>query len=56
VKSAYRKEQETIVFSLSSFDTDQVDMLSTIIIGNSTTRMIGENIVTPRGYLKKYRN
>jgi precorrin-3B C17-methyltransferase len=56
VKSAYRKEQEIMVFSLNSFDIEQVDMLSTIIIGNSTTRMIGENIVTPRGYLKKYRN
>ncbi|MEZ6852579.1 precorrin-3B C(17)-methyltransferase [Halodesulfovibrio aestuarii] len=55
VKSAYRKEQKTLVFSLNSFDIDEVDMLSTIIIGNSTTRMIGEKIVTPRGYLKKYR-
>ena len=55
VKSAYRTEQERLVYSLNSFDIEQVDMLSTIIIGNSTTRMIGGNIVTPRGYLKKYR-
>ena len=55
IKSAYRTEQERLVYSLNSFDIEQVDMLSTIIIGNSTTRMIGGNIVTPRGYLKKYR-
>lgn len=54
IKSAYREEQERHIFTLNSFDTDQVDMLSLIIIGNSTTRMIGGNIVTPRGYLKKY--
>ncbi|MCG8532401.1 MAG: precorrin-3B C(17)-methyltransferase [Desulfovibrionales bacterium] len=54
VKSAYREKQETHCYTLNSFDIEQVDMLSLIIIGNSTTRMIGGNIVTPRGYLNKY--
>jgi precorrin-3B C17-methyltransferase/cobalt-precorrin 5A hydrolase/precorrin-3B C17-methyltransferase len=28
----------------------EVDMTTTIIVGNSTTRMIGKRMVTPRGY------
>ena len=28
----------------------QLDMFSTVFIGNAMTRMIGEEMVTPRGY------
>ncbi len=34
-------------------ETD-VDMFSIMIIGNSTTRIMGGKMVTPRGYIEKY--
>jgi cobalt-precorrin 5A hydrolase/precorrin-3B C17-methyltransferase len=36
--------------TLARLDPDQVDMRSLVIIGSSTTRWIGERMVTPRGY------
>ncbi|MDO5833477.1 MAG: hypothetical protein Q4Q21_02625, partial [Lachnospiraceae bacterium] len=39
-------------------DGDEIDMLSTIFIGNSETRVIetpdGPRMVTPRGYERKH--
>lgn len=55
VRQANRQEQAVITTTLGTFDPEQVDMLSIVIIGNSTTRMIGTNMVTPRGYMAKYR-
>ena len=36
--------------TLADLDPEQVDMLSLVIIGSSTTRWTGERMVTPRGY------
>ncbi|ABB39975.1 precorrin-3B C17-methyltransferase [Oleidesulfovibrio alaskensis G20] len=55
VRQANRPEQAVSVAPLSVFEPAQVDMLSIVIIGNSTTRIIRGNMVTPRGYMKKYR-
>lgn len=55
VRNAYRENQEIIISTLGEFDTNVVDMLSTVIIGNASTRMIHQKMVTPRGYMAKYR-
>ncbi|MFV0348746.1 MAG: precorrin-3B C(17)-methyltransferase [Halodesulfovibrio sp.] len=55
VRQANRAEQAVITTTLADFDPAQVDMLSIIIIGNGSTRMIGGRMVTPRGYMDKYR-
>lgn len=55
VRQANRAEQAVISTTLEAFNPADVDMLSIIIIGNSSTRMIGGRMVTPRGYMAKYR-
>ncbi len=58
VKSAFRPEQEVLLTTLSGLDAAQVDMLSLLIVGNSTTRLAGgkngPRMLTPRGYAGKY--
>jgi len=57
VKDAYRDGQSAIVTTLDDvldFD-DFVDMHTTVIIGNSESRIWGDRIITPRGYHRKYR-
>lgn len=54
VTSAYR-EGESIVFSdLNSFTNEEIGMQSTVFIGSSQTKKIGNRLITPRGYEKKY--
>lgn len=55
VRQANRTEQAVITAPIVSFDINEVDMLSIILIGNTSTRMIGTRMVTPRGYMTKYR-
>jgi precorrin-3B C17-methyltransferase len=50
VKQVGRKGEETIVTTLKELIDCEVDMATTIIVGNSTTRVIGKRMVTPRGY------
>ena len=50
VRSAYRPEQQVRVTTLGQLDAAEVDMFSTVIIGNTQTRFVGPWIVTPRGY------
>lgn len=40
--------------TLEELKSAKVDMFTTIIIGNSETRLIHEKMVTPRGYEKRY--
>lgn len=54
VRSAYRPDQSVRVATLCTCDPDWADMLTTVIIGNSTTRLAGGKILTPRGYFEKY--
>jgi cobalt-precorrin 5A hydrolase / precorrin-3B C17-methyltransferase len=35
---------------LSGFDPTGVDMLTTVVVGSSATRMVAGRMVTPRGY------
>ncbi len=54
VRNAYREGESIIITTLDDFDAKEVDMFCTVIIGNSQTRIIGNRMVTPRGYLGKY--
>lgn len=50
VRNAYRPGQSVEVTTLASMADGPVDMLTTIIVGNSQTRRFGSRMVTPRGY------
>jgi cobalt-precorrin 5A hydrolase/precorrin-3B C17-methyltransferase len=46
-----RPAQRIVRTILAGFDPEQVDMLSLVVVGSSTTRWQGDRMVTPRGYL-----
>lgn len=50
VKNIGREGQTHKLLSLGELQNEQVDMFTTIIIGNATTKIIGDKLVTPRGY------
>lgn len=54
VKSAYRDRQEVTITSLADMLNHDIGMLTTVIIGNSSTFLYDEKMITPRGYQKKY--
>jgi precorrin-3B C17-methyltransferase len=55
VFSAMREGQKVTVSTLSDMDRHEVDMQTVIIVGNSTTFQAGDFMITPRGYLDKYK-
>ena len=50
VKNIGRTGQESMVLTLSELKETQVDMFTTVFIGNSETKNMGGKMVTPRGY------
>ncbi len=54
VKNAMREDQSVNIVSLEHLDEADVDMLTTVIIGNSTTTEFSKFMITPRGYSGKY--
>jgi cobalt-precorrin 5A hydrolase/precorrin-3B C17-methyltransferase len=50
VKDAYRPTQKVILTDLGSLRPEDVDMLTTVIVGNSRTEIRAGRMVTPRGY------
>ena len=51
VREALRGEASSVLITnLAEFTTHPIDMLTTVIIGNSQTRIVGGYMVTPRGY------
>ena len=50
VSNIGREGQSARVLLLSELKDTKVDMFTTVFIGNSQTRKIGERMVTPRGY------
>lgn len=50
VKNIGREGQESRVLTLGELKNTQVDMFTTVFIGNSETKLIGGKMVTPRGY------
>ncbi|MEJ2058111.1 MAG: precorrin-3B C(17)-methyltransferase [Desulfofustis sp.] len=55
VRGATRDNEKIIVATLETFNPEEADMQSTIIIGNSKSRITNGKMVTPRGYGDKYR-
>ena len=51
VRSAYRRNEQITITTLSKLLDTPVDMLSLVLIGNQSTRTHGEWMITPRGYL-----
>jgi cobalt-factor III methyltransferase len=54
VKSAYRERQEVTITNLAEMLNHDIGMLTTVIIGNSSTFLYDNKIITPRGYQRKY--
>ncbi|MFC4770236.1 precorrin-3B C(17)-methyltransferase [Effusibacillus consociatus] len=54
VKSAFREAQNVVVTTLEDMLNYDIGMLTTVIIGNSSTINYHDLIVTPRGYQRKY--
>ncbi len=55
VTSAYRPGQTVIVTDLGHLLEQDIGMLSTVVVGNSSTFRFGDAVITPRGYGRKYR-
>ncbi len=52
VKNIGREGTESYVCTLAELRETQVDMFTTVFIGNSQSRIIGDRLITPRGYRK----
>ena len=50
VRNAYRSEQSVVTTTVARMTEPMVDMLTTVIVGNSQTRCWQSRMVTPRGY------
>ena len=50
VKNIGRQGEEYRIMTLSEMKDEQVDMFTTVFIGNSETKVINNKMVTPRGY------
>ena len=57
VREAYRDEQRVALTDLAGLEgrAAEVDMFTTVIIGNSTSYELNGRMVTPRGYEEKQR-
>jgi cobalt-precorrin 5A hydrolase/precorrin-3B C17-methyltransferase len=55
VKEAYRDNEKVILTTLDKMLEHSIDMLTTVIIGNKTTRNHANWMITPRGYKTKTR-
>ena len=53
VRNIRREGEEGQLLTLGQLRDTQVDMFTTVFIGNSQTRVIGGRMVTPRGYLQR---
>ncbi|GKV65359.1 MULTISPECIES: precorrin-3B C(17)-methyltransferase [unclassified Sporosarcina] len=54
VKSAYRENQNIVLTTLAEMLEYDIGMLTTVVIGNSSTFFYDNKIITPRGYQRKY--
>jgi len=50
VRNTDREDEEAVITDLENMLDCRIDMLSTVIVGNSSTQKLGEYMVTPRGY------
>ncbi|SES35233.1 precorrin-3B C(17)-methyltransferase [Psychrobacillus sp. OK032] len=54
VKSAYRDSQNIVLTTLAEMLDHDIGMLTTVVVGNSSTFFYDNKIITPRGYQRKY--
>jgi precorrin-3B C17-methyltransferase / cobalt-factor III methyltransferase len=56
IKGAYRESQEVVLTDLENMEShqDKLGMITTIIIGNSSTFRYNDLMINPRGYTSKY--
>lgn len=54
VKSAYRDREDIVVTTLANMLDHDIGMLTTVIIGNTSTFNYEGLMITPRGYQRKY--
>jgi len=52
VRSAYRPDEQTRLTTLDQLQDATVDMLTTVLIGNHSTRTYAGWMITPRGYFQ----
>jgi cobalt-precorrin 5A hydrolase / precorrin-3B C17-methyltransferase len=50
VRSAYRPDEQITLTILGDLDINQIDMFTTVLIGNATTRFYQGKLITPRAY------
>ena len=50
VRNIGREREEARILPLLELREAEVDMFTTVFVGSSTTRVIGDRLVTPRGY------
>ena len=50
VRNIGREGQQHRLLTLARLRDEQVDMFTTVFIGNAATRVLGGKMVTPRGY------
>ena len=50
VRDASRPGERVTLTTLDDVDVSTVDMLTTVVVGSSQTRVVGGRMVTPRGY------
>ena len=53
VRNIGREGEETQIYTLEELRNVHVDMFTTVFIGNSSTKRIGDKMVTPRGYARE---
>ncbi|WP_370584702.1 precorrin-3B C(17)-methyltransferase [Oculatella sp. LEGE 06141] len=51
VRAAYRADEQITLTTLANLLDEPIDMLTTVIIGNQSTRFHADWMITPRGYL-----
>jgi precorrin-3B C17-methyltransferase len=54
VKSAYRESEKIVITDLAHMLDYDIGMLTTVVIGNSSTFFYDNKMITPRGYQRKY--
>ncbi|MGE7664590.1 precorrin-3B C(17)-methyltransferase [Ureibacillus composti] len=54
VKSAYREKQQIVMTTLAEMLNHEIGMLTTVVVGNSSTFYYDNKMITPRGYQRKY--
>lgn len=54
VRNAGREDQQVRICTIDTIDYETVDMLSIVIVGNSSTYIENNKMITKRGYENKY--